>query len=96
MKQLLTVIAVLLFGVACEKSVEFECRVVECNTTNITATSVTLEATVNASNYEDIERMGFMLYPSGSEKYDMYVADKGRMIEVTIDELSPDAITNLR
>ena len=89
MRRLLIVFAILLFAVACEKEVAFTCSVVESEVTAISVNSATIEATVNASNYGAIERMGFMVARSGSEKYDMYHAEKGRIIEVVIEDLKP-------
>ena len=57
MKRLLTAFFMLLFVVACERDVEFACRVVECEATAITTNGATLEATVNALDYAAIERM---------------------------------------
>ncbi|MBO7265831.1 MAG: hypothetical protein J6U91_06365, partial [Alistipes sp.] len=90
MKRLLGIlIAVVLCAVACEKVIEFSCSVVESEATNITTNGVTLEATVNASDYEAIERMGFLVAVSGSDNYDMYPVNKGRIIELEIDDLKP-------
>lgn len=91
MKRLLGIlIAVVLCAVACEKVIEFSCSVVESEATNITTNGVTLEATVNASDYEAIERMGFLVAVSGSDNYDMYPVNKGRIIELEIDDLKPN------
>ena len=90
MKRLLSIlIAVVLCAVACEKIVEFSCSVVDSEATNITTNGVTLEATVNASDYAVIERMGFLVAVSGSDNYDMYPVDKGRIIELEIEDLKP-------
>ena len=96
MKRLLTAFFMLLFVVACERDVEFACRVVECEATAITTNGATLEATVNASDYAAIERMGFMVARSGSEDYDFYHAERGRMIEVVIEDLKPSTTYNFR
>lgn len=90
MKRLLSIlIAVVLCAVACEKIVEFSCSVVDSEAANITTNGVTLEATVNASDYAAIERMGFLVAKSGSDNYDMYPVDKGRIIELEIEDLKP-------
>mgnify|MGYP003309793379 CR=1 FL=1 len=57
MRRLLSVIAVLIFAVACQKEVVFTCRVVDSDATKITQTGVKLEATVHASDYAVIEEM---------------------------------------
>ena len=92
MNRILSIIAIALFAIACEKEVAFTCRVVESDAVHITQSSVTLEATIHSSDYEAIDQMGFMLARKGSENYDIYPVEKGRMIEVEIDELSPNKI----
>ena len=79
----------LLVAVACEKEVNFTCRVVDSEATVLSQTSVRLEATINASNYGSVERVGFMVARSGSENYDFHYAEKGRVIEVVVEELKP-------
>ena len=90
MKRLFYALLLLFVAVACEKESAFTCRVVECDATNVTTNSVTLEATVYASNYGAIDQMGFMVTVKGQDKYEIYPVDKGRMVEVTIDELKPN------
>ena len=90
MRRLLSIITVLLFAISCEKEVEFSCRIVESEATEITQTSALLEATVHASNYEAVDQMAFMVAVKGSDRYDTYVVDKGRMIECRVDDLQPN------
>ena len=90
MRRLLNVIAVLLFAVACQKEVVFTCRVVDSEATKITQTGVKLEATVHASDYAVIEEMGFMVARQGSDVYEAYPVENGRVLEVEIDDLKPN------
>ena len=81
--------ALFLFAVGCEKEVTFSCKVVESEVENITETGVTLTATVFASDYDAVDRMGFMLSEQGSN-YELYPSNIGRMIECDIDDLKPN------
>ena len=69
--------------VACEKEEEFVCRLVDSQATDITTTTVTLEATINASDFSKVERVGFKL---GDE---FYWAELGRLFSTTIERLKP-------
>ena len=89
MRTLVAILGFVLLAVACEVDVDFTCRVVETEATNITEDGVTLEAVVSATDYSAIERMGFAVAVAGSEEYDMYSAERGRVIEVDIDDLRP-------
>ena len=89
MRTLVAILGFVLLAVACEVDVDFTCRVVETEATNITEDGVTLEAVVSATDYGAIERMGFAVAVAGSEEYDMYPAERGRVIEVDIDDLRP-------
>ena len=89
MRTLVAILGFVLLAVACEVDVDFTCRVVETEATNITEDGVTLEAVVNATDYGVIDRMGFAVAVAGSEEYDMYPAERGRVIEVDIDDLRP-------
>ena len=89
MRLLIPFFALLLFAVGCEKEVDFSCKVVESEVTNIAQTSVTLSATVHASDYGAIDRMGFMLSEQGGE-YELYPSNIGRIIECDIEDLKPD------
>ena len=81
--------AAIIAMVACQKEEEFVCSVAECSVERVETTSVVLSATINASNYEAIERVGFMLSRSGADNYEHYPAPKGRIIGLRIDELKP-------
>lgn len=86
MRRLLTLIAVVLIGVACEKEEDFVCKVVDSEATNITTTSVTLEATINASHFDAIDRVGFML---GDE---FHWAELGRVFTCVVEGLKPNTM----
>ena len=58
MKRLFYIVALLFVAVACEKEASFSCRVIEHGVEGVTETSATLSATVYASNYGAIDRMG--------------------------------------
>ena len=96
MKRLFYAMMLLVVAVACEKEIEFTCRVVESEVEAVTETTVTLTATVNASDYSRIDRMGFMVARSGSENYEFYPAERGRVMELTIEELNPATNYNYR
>ncbi len=79
--------ALLFVAVACEKEASFSCRVIEHGVEGVTETSATLTATVYASNYGAVDRMGFVLSTNGRDE--IYPSNIGRMIEVAVDDLKP-------
>ena len=87
MKRLFYIIMLLVVAVACEKEIAFTCRVIEHDVEKITETSATLTATVFASNYDAIDRMGFVVSVNGKDE--VYPTHIGRMIEVELTELNP-------
>ena len=94
---LLVALAAAIVGIAaCEKSEPFACSVVESSAEEITATTATLSATINTSNYGAIERVGFMVARSGSDNYALHEAAIGRMFELTIEELKPSTTYHYR
>ena len=84
MRKLLTLLIVALIGVACDKEEDFVCRIVDSEATNITTTAVTLEATINASDFSKVERVGFMV------DNEFHRAELGRVFSVDIDGLKPN------
>ena len=88
MKRLFYIATLLLVAIACEKEVEFTCRVVESEVENITETSATLTATVHASDYALINRIAFMVGVN-SDDMDVYPTNIGRMVELELDDLKP-------
>ena len=93
---LVALVAAIVGIAACEKSEPFACSVVESSADDITATSATLSATINSSNYGAIERVGFMVARSGSDNYTLHEAAIGRMFELTIEELKPSTTYHSR
>ena len=93
---LVALVAAIVGIAACEKSEPFACSVVESSADDITATSATLSATINSSNYGAIERVGFMVARSGSDNYTLHEAAIGRMFELTIEELKPSTTYHYR
>ena len=87
MKRLLYIVALLFVAVACEKEASFSCRVIEHGVEGVTETSATLSATVYASNYGAIDRMGFVLSTNGKDE--IYPSNIGRMIELEVEDLKP-------
>ena len=87
MKRLFYIIMLLVVAVACEKEIAFTCRVIEHDVEKITETSATLTATVFASNYDAIDRIGFVVSVNGKDE--VYPTNIGRMIEVELTELNP-------
>ena len=68
--------------VGCDKTEVFTCKVVDSEVKNITDSSATLVAEVVASDYNSIERMGFMI----SDDF-YFVEEIGRYIECDITGL---------
>ena len=93
---LVALVAAIVGIAACEKSEPFACSVVESSVDNITATTATLSATINTSNYGAVERVGFMVARSGSDNYALHEAAIGRMFELTIEELKPSTTYHYR
>ena len=93
---LVALVAAIVGIAACEKSEPFACSVVESSVDDITATTATLSATINTSNYGAVERVGFMVARSGSDNYALHEAAIGRMFELTIEELKPSTTYHYR
>ena len=84
MRRFFAIVALLLLGTACDKDEAFTCKVVDSEATNITQTTATLEATINASDFGKVERVGFMVGD------DFYKAELGRVFSVVVDGLKPN------
>ena len=84
MRRFFAIVALLLLGIACDKDEAFTCKVVDSEATNITQTTATLEATINASDFGKVERVGFMVGD------DFYRAELGRVFSVVVDGLKPN------
>ena len=57
MRRFFAIVALLLLGIACDKDEAFTCKVVDSEATDITQTTATLEATINASDFGKVERI---------------------------------------
>ena len=84
MRRFFAIVALLLLGIACDKDEAFTCKVVDSEATDITQTTATLEATINASDFGKVERVGFMVGD------DFYKAELGRVFSVVVDGLKPN------
>ena len=84
-------IAALMFVVGCEKDAnDFACNIVDTEVESVGEDFVVLTATINASDYTQIERVGFMIKSSGMRNWESYTAERGRMIELRIEGLEPN------
>lgn len=89
MRYILTFFAAMLLFAGCDKEQTFVCNIVDVEVESVGTDFVELSATINASDYAQIERVGFMIR-SGSGSWETYAVDKSREIEVRIDELRPN------
>ncbi|MBO7307549.1 MAG: DNA/RNA non-specific endonuclease [Alistipes sp.] len=89
MRYILAFFAVILLFVGCDQEQAFVCNIVEVEVENVGTDFVELSATINSSDYAQIERVGFMIR-SGSGSWEIYAVDKSREIELRIDELKPN------
>lgn len=89
MRYLLTFFAAMLLFAGCDKEQTFVCNIVDVEVESVGHDFVELSATINASDYAQIERVGFMI-KSGSGDWEVYALEKSRQIEVRIDELRPN------
>ena len=94
MKKLLKIFCVVSLAVAmlasCEKEEPFSCRLVDMEVEKVGSAGATLSATVHATNYEAIERMGFCVRRTGGDDYEWYNASRSRIISVDVSDLRPD------
>ena len=87
---LLTICSVaLLIATSCSNESPLVVSLVESDVESVETNEVTLTATINASNFGAIDQVGFMVARSGSENFDWHSAEMGRMISLTIGELTP-------
>lgn len=89
MRYILTFFAATLLFIGCDKEQTFVCNIVDVEVESVGHDFVELSATINASDYAQIERVGFMI-KSGSGDWEVYALEKSRQIEVRIDELRPN------
>ncbi len=89
MRYILAFFAAILLLVGCDQEQAFVCNIVEVEVESVGTDFVELSATINSSDYAQIERVGFMIR-SGSGSWEIYAVDKSREIELRIDELKPN------
>lgn len=89
MRYILAFFAAILLFVGCDQEQAFVCNIVEVEVESVGLDYVELCATINSSDYAQIERVGFMIR-SGSGSWEIYAVDKSREIELRIDELKPN------
>ena len=89
MRYIFTILAALLFVVGCEQEQEFSCTIAEVCVDWVGHTEATLSAKVIASNYDDIDRVAFLVRKAGGEN-ESYVVSSKRIVERKIEGLEPD------
>ena len=88
---ILSIVATIITAIACNNSEEqFSCSLHTIEVKNIGQTSAKLTATINASDYGAIDKMGFMVALAGSQQYEIYPVSCSRIIELTLDNLEPN------
>ncbi|MBO7189362.1 MAG: DNA/RNA non-specific endonuclease [Alistipes sp.] len=93
---ILSIIAGIITALACSEEKTFECSLHSIEVENIGETSATLIATINASDYNGIDQMGFMVAIAGDDQYDIYPVSNGRIIELRLEELTPNTAYDYR
>ena len=90
MRYLLTILSSILLIVACkEEEKSFVCSIVNTEVESVGADFVELAATINASDFASIERMGFQLKSDTSE-WEIFPTEISREISLRIEGLMPD------
>ena len=90
MRYLLTILSSILLIVACkEEEKSFACSIVNTEVESVGADFVELAATINASDFASIERMGFQLKSDTSE-WEIFPTEISREISLRIEGLMPD------
>ena len=84
------IIATLTLGsliAACEEETQqFACNVVEMEATEVTQTSATLTATVNATDYAAIDRMGFGIRSDKEAEFEFSAGNISRIITLNVSD----------
>ena len=89
MRHLILFFASVIALIGCNKEEDFNCNVTDITAEAIGTIEVTLSATINATDFNAIEQVGFMVSRSGANNYDTYRAVRKRIIEVEIADLEP-------
>ena len=88
---ILSIVATIITAIACNNSEEqFSCSLHTIEVKNIGQTSAKLTATINASDYGAIDKMGFMVALAGSQQYEIFPVSCSRIIWLTLDNLEPN------
>ena len=94
---ILSIVAAVVTAIACvSEQKPFSCSLQSTEVSKIDETSATLTAIINASDYESIDQMGFMVAHAGSENYYLYTVRTSRIIEVKVEELNPNTAYDYR
>ena len=87
---LLSVVATLTTMISCYNEENFSCSLVSTEVENIDASSATLLAKIDATDYGTIEQMGFFVAVAGSDNFDIYPVERARIIELKLNDLQPN------
>ena len=94
---ILSILATIITAIACDiEQKPFQCSLNSIEVENIGLNSAKLIATIDASRYDDIDQMGFMIAPAGSDNYDLYATNISRIIELRIEDLKPNTAYDYR
>ena len=87
----MSIVTALIASFACkEYEGEFGCTMLSYEVESITTSAATLVATIDASNYKDIDQIGFMVAEGDNSDFDIYPTNISRIIELRLEELTPD------
>ncbi|MEE1147652.1 MAG: hypothetical protein UHN93_00205, partial [Alistipes sp.] len=87
MRYFLVMCAALLVVVGCTKDSAFVCNIVDTEVESVGKDYVVLSATINASDYTKIERVGFMIKDNTMSDWESHTAERGREISLRIEGL---------
>ena len=94
---ILSIVAAVVTALACNSEEKpFDCSLQSIEVEKIGETSATLVAIINATDYSAIDQMGFMVSLAGEESHEIYPVEKGRIIELALDELTPNTAYDYR
>lgn len=95
---ILSIIVAITTTIACNNNEEkaFECSLHSTEVERVYETSAKLIATIEASDYSSIEQMGFMVATAGSDSYEYYPTNIGRIIEILVEDLKPNTAYEYR
>ena len=80
---ILSIVAAVVTALACTgEEKPFDCSLLSTEVENIGENSAKLTAIINASDYDAIDQMGFMVSIAGKDNYDIYPVSNGRIFEV--------------